>query len=118
MALPTKLPIGYRVYTAEMTDVSTSSSTYIPVVARGKVVAIYTVLHGTVTGTSAMTFSINATAITGGSISDVGTTAGNVESCEPTAANLAYAGDYLKATTDGNSTNTVRLTITYVVREF
>lgn len=118
MALPTKLSIGHRVYTAELTDVSTSSSTYIPVVARGKVIKIYCVLHGTVTGTSAMTFSINGTAITGGSISDVGTAAGTISSCSPTAANLAYAGDYLKATTDGNSTNTVRLTITFVVREF
>jgi hypothetical protein len=118
MALPVKLSFNTRTYQAEITDVSTSSSAYVPVVARGRVIAIYAVIHGTLTGTSVLTASIGATAITGGSIADVGTVAGTVSSCEPTAANVLGAGDYLKVATDGGSTNTVKCTVTFVVREF
>jgi hypothetical protein len=118
MALPIKLPFGTRTYTADITDVSTESSAYVPVAGRGKVVGVYTVLQGTVTGTSILTFKINGTAMTGGTIADVGTTAAYVASCAPYAANLVNAGQYLEAATNGGSTNTVRLTVTFVVREF
>lgn len=118
MALPLRLPFGYRTYTAGLTDVSTESSTYVPVAGRGKVVAVYTVLHGTITGTAELTFKINGTAMTNGTIADVGADAGDVASCFPTAVNLVQAGQYLEAATDGGSTNAIRLTVTFVVREF
>ena len=118
MALPLRLPFGYRTYTCELTDVSTETSAYVPIAGRGKVVAVYTVLQGTVTGTSILTFKINGTAMTGGTIADVGTAAATVSSCFPYAANLVTAGQYLEAATNGGSTNTVRLTVTFVVREF
>lgn len=118
MALPETLPRTYRIYTSHLTDVSTSSSSYVPVVARCRVKKIYTILNGIVTGTSTMTFSIGGTAITGATISDVGTAAATIASCTPTAADVAAAGDYFKATTNGGSTNTIPLTVTYVVEEF
>lgn len=118
MALPIKLPFGTRIYTCDITDVSTQSSAYVPVAGRGKVIAVYSILQGAVTGTSILTLKISGTAMTGGTISDVGTAAATVASCAPYAANLCNAGQYLEAATNGGSTNTVRCTVIFVVREF
>jgi hypothetical protein len=118
MALPAVLPRTYRTYVSHLTDVSTESDAYVPVVARCRVKTIYTVLQGAVTGTSTMGFSIGSTAITGATIADVGQDAATVASCTPTAANVAAEGQVLKAHTDGGSTNTIPLIVTYVVEEF
>lgn len=117
MALPVKLPYNYRLYQAEITDVSTSSTAYVPVAARGKVMEVATVIHATVTGTSLVTAGISGTAITGISI-DVGTAAGTVVTDTPTAADVVAAGQYLSATTDGGSTNTSKCTVLFTVKEF
>jgi len=117
MALHTKLNYTDRIYQCEIDDVSTSSTAYVPVVARGKVINVFTAIHATVTGTSLVTAGISGTAITGVSI-DVGLAAGAVASDVPTAANVVAAGQYLSATTNGGSTNTSRCTVTFVVREF
>lgn len=67
MAIQTSLNHDYRTYVLELTDVSASSSTYAIAVGRGRVVAVYTVLHGAISGANAtLTPKINGVSMTAG----------------------------------------------------
>lgn len=102
-------------------DVSTAGQIYIPVPTgyEGQVVEIRTALNGAITGADAgLTFKINGTAITGGTITiaNASSAAGDADSCNPTGANYVKAGDVLEAETDGASTNAVAVSGVYVIR--
>jgi hypothetical protein len=92
----------------------------VPVPASGKVVEIFSTLHGAITvADAAITCSIGATEITGGglTIATSGSAAGDVDRSYPTGANAVLEGEYLKATSDGGSTDAARLTVTFVIRK-
>ena len=76
--------------TSTIADISTASSTFVPVPDGGKVIKIITALQGAIgTANAAITFEIGGTAITGGAITvtQSGSAAGDIDTAEPTAAN-------------------------------
>lgn len=105
--------------TAYLADISTAGQIYVPVPDGGEVVKILTALNGAIgTANAALTFKINGTAITGSAITVAysGSAAGDVDTSEPTGANVVKEGDVLEAETDGASTNTVPIMITFCIR--
>lgn len=77
----------------------------------GRVVKIWSVTEGVLTtGDATLTAKIGATAITGGvvTITQSGSAAGDIDTAEPTAANVVAVGDALSLTVGGtNATATV-----------
>ena len=105
--------------TAEIEDVPTTSSTFVAIPDNGKVVKILTALQGAITGANAaITFEIGGTAMTSSAITVAhsGSAAGDVDSSEPSAANNVNEGGTIEMITDGGSTNTAKLLVTFVIR--
>ena len=110
--------LDYIILTAEITDVSTSGSSWVVCPIAGDIVAIYSVIDGAIaTANASLTFEIGGVAVTGGSITIAysGSAAGDVDSCTPTAANSLTEGQALELITSGASTNTVTATLTIVI---
>ena len=108
----------YFIY-GEIADVSTASSTYVAVPDGGKVIKVITALQGAISGgNAAISFEIGGTAITGGGITVAhsGSAAGDVDTAEPTAANEVQEDGTIEMITDGASTGTKKLNITFVIR--
>ena len=104
--------------TAEIEDVSTAYSTFVPVPDGGRVIKIISALQGAISGgNAAVSFEIGGTAITGGGITVAhsGSAAGDVDSAEPTAANRVEENGTIEMITDGGSTGTAKLLVTFVV---
>ena len=104
---------------AAIADVSTASSTFVPVPDGGKIIKIITALQGAISGgDAAITFEIGGTAITGGGITvtQSGSAAGDVDTAEPTAANVVQENGTIEMITDGASSNTRILNVTFVIR--
>ena len=105
--------------TSTSADISTASSTFVPVPDGGRVVKIITALQGAIgTANAAITFEIGGTAITGGGITvtQSGSAAGDVDTAEPTAANEVLEDGTIEMITDGASSNTIKLVVTFVIR--
>ena len=105
--------------TAKIANISTASSTFVPIPDDGKVIKIFTALQAVIaTANGAITFEIGGTAITGGAISVAysGSAVGDVDTSEPTAANEVAEGGTIEIITDGASTNAAVLYITFVIR--
>ena len=105
--------------TSTIADISTASSTFVPVPDGGRVVKIITALQGAIgTANAAITFEIGGTAITGGGITvtQSGSAAGDVDTATPTAANRVEEGGSIEMITDGSSSNTIKLVVTFVIR--
>ena len=105
--------------TAEIEDVSTASSTFVAIPDGGKVIKIITALQGAISGgDAAISFEIGGTAITGGGITvaNSGSAAGDVDTAEPTAANRVEEDGTIEMITDGGSTGTAKLLVTFVIR--
>ena len=103
-----------------LADVSTASSTWIPVPSGfdGTVVEIRTALGGAITGAnSAVTAKVAGTAMTNGvlTITQSGSAAGDIDTVYPSAANAVAAGQAIEIATDGASTGTQPLYITVVI---
>lgn len=112
-------PLNDYTVVAELDDISTASTTYVVAPSAGRVIKIYSVIHGAIaTADADLTASINGTAITGGviTVATASSAAGDVDEATPSAANDVSEGDTLRIATDGASTGTVRCTITFVVR--
>lgn len=117
MALPVFLTRKHRVYTLEMDDVSAEASNYVAVGGRGKVVAVYTVLHGAITtADSVLTPKINGTAMLTGfkSVSSAavaaggtGYSVGDLITLQGDRAGSANAPRLAVATLDGSAVATV-----------
>ena len=72
--------------TSTIADISTASSTFVPVPDGGKVIKIITALQGAIgTANGAITFEIGGVAITGGAITvtQSGSAAGDIDTAEP-----------------------------------
>lgn len=105
--------------TTKLADVSTAGSAYVGVPDGGEVIKIITVLHGAITIANAtLTPKINGTAITGGAltIAFTGSAAGTVTTSLPTGANTVQEGDALEIATNGGSTGTQPIDVTFVIR--
>jgi hypothetical protein len=105
--------------TSTIADISTASSTFVPVPDGGKVIKIITALQGAIgTANAAITFEIGGVAITGGAITvtQSGSAAGDVDTAEPTAANDVAEDGSIEMITDGSSSNTIKLVVTFVIR--
>ena len=84
-----------------------------------RVIKIISALQGAISGgNAAVSFEIGGTAITGGGITVAhsGSAAGDVDSAEPTAANRVEENGTIEMITDGGSTGTAKLLVTFVVR--
>ena len=105
--------------TSTIADISTASSTFVPVPDGGRVVKIISALQGAIgTANAAITFEIGGTAITGGGITvtQSGSAAGDVDTAEPTAANEVSEDGTIEMITNGASSNTIKLVVTFVIR--
>ena len=105
--------------TAEIEDVSTASSTFVAIPDGGKVVKILTALQGAISGAdAAITCEIGGTAMTNSAITvaNSGSAAGDVDTSAPTAANRVEEGGSIEMITDGGSTGTAKLVVTFVIR--
>ena len=105
--------------TAEIEDISTASSTFVAIPDGGKVVKIITALQGAISGAdAAITFEIGGTAMTNSAITvaNSGSAAGDVDTSEPSAANRVEEGGTIEMITDGGSTGTAKLLVTFVIR--
>jgi hypothetical protein len=99
-------------------DVSADSSAYAVCPVAGKIVKIISVLEGAITVADAtVTCKIGTTAITGGAltIATAGSAAGIVDQVEPTAANTVAVGSFLEADSDGGSTTSAGLVVTFLI---
>ena len=104
---------------AQIADISTASSTFVPVPDGGKIIKIITALQGAISGGNAgISFEIGGTAVTGGGITVAhsGSAAGTIDSAEPTAANQVEEGGSIEMITDGASTGANKLNVTFVIR--
>ena len=105
--------------TATIADISTASSTFVAIPDGGKVIKILTALQGAIgTANGGITFEIGGTAITGGGITvtQSGSAAGDVDTATPTAANEVAEDGSIEMITDGASSNTIKLVVTFVIR--
>jgi hypothetical protein len=105
--------------TAEIEDISTASSTFVPIPDGGRVIKIITALQGAIgTANGGISFEIGGTAITGGGITvtQSGSAAGDVDTAEPTAANRVEENGSIEMITNGASSNAVKLLVTFVIR--
>ena len=105
--------------TAKIADISTASSTFVPVPDGGKIIKIITALQGAISGgNAAISFEIGGTAVTGGGITVAhsGSAAGDVDTAVPTAANEVAEDGTIEMITDGGSTGAKKLLVTFVIR--
>jgi len=105
--------------TSTIADISTASSTFVPVPDGGKVIKIITALQGAIgTANGGITFEIGGTAITGGGITvtQSGSAAGDVDTAEPTAANRVEEDGTIEIITDGGSSTACECVVTFVIR--
>ena len=104
---------------AAIADVSTASSTFVPVPDGGKIIKIITALQGAITSVNAgISFEIGGTAITGGGITVAysGSAAGDVDTAVPTAANDVLEDGTIEMITNGASSGAKKLVVTFVIR--
>ena len=105
--------------TAKITNISASGSTFVPVPDGGSVIKIITSIKNAISSANAaLSWEIGGTAITGGGITvtQSGSAAGDVDTAEPTAANDVAEGGSIEMITDGASSNTIKLVVTFVIR--
>ena len=103
--------------TSAIPDVSAGSSTFVAVPDGGRIIKIITHNKATTTGTAAITFEIDGVACTSAAISHVASgSAGKQYEVEPTSLNSVNEGSVIEAITNGGSTNSSRMELTYVIR--
>ena len=102
----------------EILDVSTAKSMWLPCPKAGKIIKIYSVLHGAIaTGDVDLTFEIDGVLVTNGiiTITQSGSAAGDLDNSTPSANNVLTAGQAIEIITDGVSTGTVNVTLTFEI---
>lgn len=103
--------------TTTLADISTASSAYVVSPVNGTLTVIRTVLYGTIaTDDPMLSTEINGTLVTNSQIQYLsGAGAGLAGSAAPTANNTVAIGNVLEIITDGASTGTAPVTVTYVI---
>ena len=110
---------SYVTAQVRLADISTASTAWVCPGVAGEVVRISSVIDGAIaTADATLTPDIGTTPITGGAITvaTAGSAAGTTDAAEPTAANVITATDALSVATDGASTNTVPVVVTFLIR--
>jgi hypothetical protein len=103
--------------TSHIPNVSSASSTFVCVPDGGRIIKIITHNKAATTGTAAISFEIDGVAVTDGGFDHVATaSAGKVTTTEPTAANRVEENGTIECITDGGSTNSSKMEITFVIR--
>ena len=105
--------------TAKITNISAAGSTFVPVPDGGTVIKIITSIKNAISSANAaLSWEIGGTAITGGGITvtQSGSAAGDIDTAEPTAANEVAEDGSIEMITDGASSNTIKLVVTFVIR--
>ena len=105
--------------TAKITNISASGSTFVPVPDGGRVIKIITSIKNAISSANAaLSWEIGGTAITGGAITVAtsGSAAGDIDTATPTAANEVAEDGSIEMITDGASSNTIKLVVTFVIR--
>ena len=103
--------------TSAIPNVSSASSTFVCVPDGGRIIKIITHNKAATTGTAAISFEIGGVAVAGGSISHVASgSAGKVATAEPTDLNRVEENGTIECITDGGSTNSSKMEITFVIR--
>ena len=105
--------------TSKITTISTAGSTFVPVPDGGSIIKIFTSIKNAISSANAaLTFEIGGVAVTGGGITvtQSGSAAGDVDTAEPTALNTVSEGGTIEMITDGASSNTIKLVVTFVIR--
>jgi len=97
-------------------DISTGSSAWVVCPYAATIETIYAVSDATTTGTAALSFELDGTAVTDGGISIAAGAAGVVGTATPTALNIVAAGATIEMITDGGSTNAAVGTVTFVMQ--
>ena len=104
---------------AEIADISTASSPFVPVPDSGKIIKIMSVLQGAISGGNAgISFEIGGTAVTnaGFTVAHSGSAVGTMDGSVPTALNEVQEDGSIEMITDGNSTGAKALDVTFVIR--
>jgi hypothetical protein len=117
--MASNLDLKYYPLTVEIEDISTAGQSYVVCPTDGTVAEIYSVINGAIaTADAVLTPKIGGTAITGGAITVANTSsaAGDVDSSTPTAANTVTAGQAIEIETGGQSTNTVKCFVTFMIK--
>lgn len=121
MALPeTARKLSTRFVYAMIEDISTAGQIYVVPGFNGRIKKVSTVLNGAIaTANDAITLKIAGTAVTGGTITVAfsGSAAGDIDTCEPTAARTFTDAQAIEIETDGASDNAVQLVITIECEE-
>ena len=109
--------VGGRTYclNVKMDDISTSSSVYVVAPVAGTLTSMSSVISGTIVSSDATITAKVASqsdVVETLSIVEPGSTAGQVNSRVISSNNSVSAGNVIKLTTDGNSTNTVNAVFT------
>ena len=102
-----------------ITDISTAGSTFVAVPDGGRIIKIMSVLEGAISGgNAAITFEIGGVAVTGAgfTVAHSGSAVGTMDGSVPTALNRVEEDGSIEIITDGNSTGTKSLTVTFVIR--
>lgn len=110
--------VNIIVVTHKLIDISTAHSEWVIPGIAGDITAIKSVLDGAITGANAtISFEIGGVAVTNGNltITQSGSTAGDVDTSTPTATNTITASQPIEIITDGGSTGTQNLTITFLI---
>ena len=103
--------------TSAIPNVSSASSTFVCVPDGGRIIKIITHNKAATTGTAAISFEIGGVAVTGVAISHVASgSAGKVATAEPTDLNRVEEDGTIECITDGGSTNSSKMEITFIIR--
>jgi hypothetical protein len=103
--------------TSHIPNVSAASSTFVCVPDGGRIIKIITHNKATTTGTAAISFEIGGVAVTGAGFDHVASgSAGKVTTVEPTALNRVEEDGTIECITDGSSSNSSKMEITFVIR--
>lgn len=109
-------PLQNRFITVEIPDISTADQRYVVPGFRGKIKKIHSALNGAISGADAdLTAKIGGTAVTGGliTVAQASSAAGDVDTATPSAANTFTESQAIEIETDGASTGTVAVVVTF-----
>lgn len=113
---PTTPDLNRRFMTVTIDDVSTAGQVYFVPGFRGKIRKIHSVLNGAIaTADAGLTTKIGGVAVTGGgvTIANASSAAGDYDSAVPSGNNTFTQTQAIEVETDGASTNTVSVVLTF-----
>lgn len=120
MALTVNHPLlkEVRVYTTHI-DTGSALSACVTSPIRGVITKLESVVHAVIgTANNVITSSINGTAITGGTLTQLTASSaiGDIVTAVPTAANAVAEGDLIKFASDGGGTNVTPTTFIVTIQ--